>query len=319
MILKNKDYEYSKKTKNNGLLCFKEIDYHEAKEIVVKNHYSKKWNNSFGKINIGIFRDDVLLGVAVFGSLMNPNSYKNFNDDFNKDSIIELNRLWVDDILGKNTETVFLSACFKIIKRKYKNIYAVQSFADGRLGCGTIYKASNFKYYGAKESLFFENIETGETLHKVPLENTKRPLPFISKNLDYMNGKLKPFKVKTYRYIYPLKRNLKININELAYPKYDIGLTYIENYQHSLSCLIRVKIMLSSLPVSNNIIEKVDNFIWSNYEKSTILSEIEKQMKNESINWFKTVYIENKSNIKKISGLIDSEKKEEVKSYELDI
>ena len=173
MCRENFDYVI-KKSKNNGNLLIKEIDYDVAKKMVVKNHYSHTWNTSFGKINFGIYRGDKLLGCAVYGNLMNPKSTKSITDD---GEIIELNRLWVDDVLGKNTETMFLSATFTIIKNKYPEIVLVQSFADGRLGVGTIYKASNFGYYGKTTSRFFDN--GNETFHKVPLENTKRPKGFI--------------------------------------------------------------------------------------------------------------------------------------------
>lgn len=213
-------------------LCFKEIDYETSKEMIIKNHYSHKWNTAFGKINIGVFENDELLGVAVFGNLMNPNSFKNFNDDFEKDSVIELNRLWVDDRLGGNTETILMKASFDIIRKKYKHIKAIQSFADGRLGCGTIYKAMNFNYYGYSETLFYENIENGETYHKVPMENTARPDGMIKLNYMWVKKILKPFKVKTYKYIYPLYKDVKIKYQEQEYPKYDKGLVYLDDYEH---------------------------------------------------------------------------------------
>jgi hypothetical protein len=70
-----------KNSKNLGELIIKEISYSIAKEITIKNHYSKKWNTSFGKINFGIFRNERLLGVAVFGNLMNPNSWSKITDE----------------------------------------------------------------------------------------------------------------------------------------------------------------------------------------------------------------------------------------------
>ena len=48
-----------KKSKNNGNLLIKEIDYDVAKKMVVKNHYSHTWNTSFGKINFGILQNFV--------------------------------------------------------------------------------------------------------------------------------------------------------------------------------------------------------------------------------------------------------------------
>ena len=50
-----------------GVLVIKEIDKKIAKEIIIKNHYSHKWNTSFGKINIGIYQKDNIqcLGLQV--------------------------------------------------------------------------------------------------------------------------------------------------------------------------------------------------------------------------------------------------------------
>lgn len=50
---------------------------------------------------------------------MNPGSYTNFglND---KNEILELNRMWIDDELGHNAESILISNSFKIIKKKKK-------------------------------------------------------------------------------------------------------------------------------------------------------------------------------------------------------
>lgn len=220
-------------------LTFKEIDYSTTKEIIVKNHYSHKWNTAFGKINIGVFKDNRLLGVASFGNLMNPKSYKSIGTKLEANQIIELNRLWVDDELGGNTETILLSCSWQIIRAIYPEIKLVQSFADGRLGCGTIYKAASFGYYGYTESLFFEDITNGVTYHKVPTENTKRPNGMIKLNVKWCQGHLRPFIVKTYRYIYKLDKKCEIDLKELPYPKYDKGLEYIDNFEYNVRNIIR--------------------------------------------------------------------------------
>ena len=60
-------------------LMFKEIDYDTAKKMIIENHYSRTWGISFGKINVGVFYENELMGVASYGNLMNPKSYKRFN------------------------------------------------------------------------------------------------------------------------------------------------------------------------------------------------------------------------------------------------
>lgn len=255
-------------------LIFKEVDYETAKEMIIANHYSHKWNTAFGKINIGVFINERLLGVASFGNLMNPKSYSKIGKDLQSNNVIELNRLWVDDELGKNTETTLLGACWKIMKSDYPEIKVIQSFADGRLGCGTIYKAASFKYYGFTESLFFENIETKETQHKVPMENTMRPDGMVKINSDMVIGKLVPFTVKTYRYIYLLDREIEISLKELPYPVYDKGINYIENYDvYSNTNTISRAFVLAKIFGYEKEFENIHNFI-----KTCNIEEVSKQV-----------------------------------------
>lgn len=297
--------EITKVSKNLGTLTMKEIDVQIAKDMIIKNHYSKKWNSSFGKINIGVFKDERLLGVAVFGNLMNPKSFKNISD-YGEGSVIELNRLWIDDELGHNAETILISSSFKIIKADYPIIRFVQSFADGRLGCGTIYKASNFKYFGYEETLFFEDKETGEVFHKVPLENTKRPLGFLGKNARYLTNKLKPFKVKTYRYIFPLYKKDVVKLKEHPYPAYDKG-TIESDYEHPNSLIARLALMYKEIEMDSlwdaciSLLEKrgIDG-----YEITELLL---KQYKNQSVVWYIDEYLPNnkKKLIETIKGALN--------------
>jgi hypothetical protein len=255
-------------------LSFKEVSYEIAKDMMLKNHYSHKWNTSFGKINIGVFENDILYGIASFGNLMNPKSFKNINKDFTQDNVIELNRLWVDDHLGKNTETILLSVSWKIIREKYPEIKAVQSFADGRLGVGTIYKASNFNYYGYTETLFYENVKTKEVFHNVPFDNTMRPDGMIKLNGMLIRNELKSFLVKTYKYIMPLYKNVKIDLEQLEYPKYDKGLEYVET---NLKPNTMARSFILSYILDYN--EYYDILDWAKKNKEIILSSLS----NESI------------------------------------
>lgn len=234
----------TKQTKHMGTLIFREVDRQTAKEMIVKNHYSHKWNTQFGRINIGVFKEERLLGVAVFGFMMNPNSYKSIAN-IKKNEIVELNRLWIDDELGHNAETIMLGACWKILRVDYPHIKLVQSFADGRPGCGTIYKAANFKYYGYHKTLFFHNEADGTTLHKASLENTARAKLFLRESKHYLDGDLKPFRVKTYRYIYPLQK-CEIYLKEQPYPEYNKGEIPVPDYQHSIPLLARLWIMYNA-------------------------------------------------------------------------
>ena len=219
-----------KHTSSLGSLVIKVIDKSLAKEMVIKNHYSHKWNDGgFGKFNFGIFKIDEpnkCLGCSVFGYMKNPKA-KIFEHPNPHAWICELNRLWVDYTLGKNTETIFISASIKLLRKLDPNIVAVQSFADGRLGCGTIYKAANFKYYGFHHTRFLKNIRTSEMVHEQLFTNTTSPKGYIRNNIACLLGDMEGFPVRTYRYIYPLSKHFRFKLPELPYPEYNKGIIKI--------------------------------------------------------------------------------------------
>lgn len=274
--------EIIKHTKTLGTLIIKPIEKQIAKEFIVKNHYSHKWNDSFGMMNFGIFRDnsDKCLGVAVFGRMMNSYSFKSISDDLEKDEILELNRLWVDDCLGHNAESLFIGACFKILRSEYSEIKAVQSFADGRLGVGTIYKATNFKYFGVHRTVFYENTVTGEITHNVIMTNSKS-IGIIRMNRQWCEGNLKPFEVNTYRYIYPLKK-ISFKLKEKPYPEYSKGKEYLTEYRHNIRLIYRALCLAYILDFSDDF-EVLKNWILNNQSMEEIQSYMNLALQNKYI------------------------------------
>lgn len=136
----------------------------------------------------------------------------------------ELNRMWIDDCLGHNAETVLIGASLKLLRQADKNIVAVQSFADGCLGCGIIYKAANFKYYGFHYTRFLENIRNGEMTHEQIFTNSTNQSGYIRSNVGFLLNDYKIYTVRTYRYIYPFCRHFKFKTSELPYPEYNKGM-----------------------------------------------------------------------------------------------
>ena len=113
--------------------------------------------------------------------------------------------------------------------------------------------------------MFFQELGSNKSHHKVPFENTARPDGMIKLNTMYIQGKLKPFKVKTYRYMYILDRDIKIKLEKLDYPKYDIGMIELNDYIHSENIIIRAWVLANVL----------------NYTEKEILNEY---IKNSSVN-----------------------------------
>lgn len=219
--------EVYKETSTLGRLLIKPINKSLAKEIIVKNHYSHKWNDgSFGVFNFGIFHADEsgrCLGVAVYGYMKNPKA-KIFIHPNPKAWMCELNRMWIDDELGHNAESILIAASIKLLRRLAPNLVAVQSFADGRLGCGTIYKAANFQYYGFHLTKFLRNTRSGEVVHQQIFTNSRSQSGFLRANVSMLLGDFEVFEVKTYRYIYPLDKHFRFIRPQKPHPVYDKGI-----------------------------------------------------------------------------------------------
>lgn len=135
-------------------LHIKKISNDVAKTIIVDNHYTHKW--TICSLALGIFdktiTDDFidepkLLGVIVFGPTAGGNVSKSVSSLLTTSNLWELKRLWVDDVLGKNTESWFISQSIKYIKQNHTEIKCLISYADPDAGhIGIIYQATNWLY-----------------------------------------------------------------------------------------------------------------------------------------------------------------------------
>ena len=223
------DLQVLKNTSALGSLIIKLVPKAEAKAMIIENHYSHKWcDGGFGKYNFGIFRaeePDKCLGVAVYGYMKNPRA-KIFTHPNPRAWMCELNRMWIDDTLGHNAESVLIAASIKLLRKIDPDVVAIQSFADGRLGCGTIYKAANFRYFGFHYTKFLRNRRTGEITHEQILTNTTSA--YLRANMAYLLGDFEVLVVKTYRYIYPLCKHFRYCGKEKPYPQYEKGFTLTE-------------------------------------------------------------------------------------------
>ena len=142
----------------SNCFCVKEIIRDLAYEIIEKNHYSKKGDSiAHNQINLGVFVNDELLGVLQFGYAMNPVSMDKIVSQTKIDEYLELNRMWIDDKAGHNSESRAISYAIRFIRSKWKKIKWIQSFADERCGMlGIVYQAANFKYFGFHIATFWK-------------------------------------------------------------------------------------------------------------------------------------------------------------------
>jgi len=199
----------------------KEIDRNLANDIIVQNHYSKKYfNNSY--IHLGVFNAQEIIGVLQYGHLLNNDSIKNIVNGAQKGEAIELNRMWIADNVGEYPESRAISYSLKYIRRKYPKIKWIQSFADERCGgFGIVYQACSFDYYGEHKNIFWEL--DGETFHNSIMTSEKAGKRGYNLLNDPKNKeRVIRHELRQFRYIKFLdqREKKKCLLKEQPYPKH---------------------------------------------------------------------------------------------------
>lgn len=258
-----------------GVLYFMECSREEAKRMIIDNHYSHKFICSFGEVNIGVYKDGRLVGVASYGRPLDYNS--------DTEELIELNRMWLSDELGRNAESILISVSIKMLRRLKPKLKFIQSFSDGRLGCGIVYQSANFKYYGFIESVFSID-EDGTQSHRMTIESLEYIDKFLSRMEQIAIGKTELLKVKTHRYIFELDKDVKYPKEEVPYPKEDGGYQKIKFHESLKTAFIRAYLLNKALGKDYNYYEDVLRKNVTDYEskltnyKSYVLKHIERQI-----------------------------------------
>lgn len=149
----------------------------DIREFIETHHYSKNINGCISDYCFKLMRNDEMIGAMFYGKLAMAGQYKRFSD--NIDDVIELRRLVCIDDTPRNTESYFIGKTLRWLKKNTK-IKIVVSYADQEYGhVGTIYKASNFEYWGFREGA--KKVKYNGKLYH---DRATRV---------YYNGELKPF------------------------------------------------------------------------------------------------------------------------------
>jgi len=200
----------------------KEIDRKLANDLIVKNHYSKKFYNAT-YIHLGVFICGELMGVLQYGYAMNPASCGSVVEGTQMDEYLELNRMWLDDKAKRNSETMALSYSLRYIRSKFPKIKWIQSFADERCGCfGIVYQAASFSFYGEHVSTFWT--VDGEVYHNSLMTRD----PKLSKSAKFLQDnkeRATSEELRQFRYIKFIDKRWKKKclLKEQPYPKYYNG------------------------------------------------------------------------------------------------
>tara|TARA_R100000234_G_scaffold118743_1_gene99864 strand:- start:279 stop:935 length:657 start_codon:yes stop_codon:yes gene_type:complete len=195
------------------------VDKAIAKKLIVANHYTHKWSSC--RYALGLFLDDEIQGVAVYGFPVGRQVVKSITPHLKNQDVLELTRLWLKDEAPKNSESFFIGQTFKWLKEN-TNTKVLISYADPMADhLGTIYQATNWLYQGNNTMLVKGYLHrlNGEWMHPrsvVAKYGTVKTSKLLEIDPEYERKELK----KKHRYIYILtdKREKKKILETLKHP-----------------------------------------------------------------------------------------------------
>ena len=134
----------------------KQISKDQCKQLLNDYHYLSKISKGFkSKYNLGLFKNDIIVGVIIFTGFPVPELVKGiYNlDRTDQDGFFELSRLVLSPEIQSTEHNIaswFVSKAIKNLKSDNK-VRAILSYADSAYHDGTLYRACNFKYYGLSD------------------------------------------------------------------------------------------------------------------------------------------------------------------------
>ena len=127
--------------------CYaREINYQTAANMVKTYHYAHRVPSIV--VAVGMYVDDTLAGSVTYGIPPNRNAL-GFCGEEHIQHGLELNRLYIHDWAGRNSESWLVGHSFKVLKQLHPEYYILISYADPiHDHIGYIYQATNWVYTG---------------------------------------------------------------------------------------------------------------------------------------------------------------------------
>jgi hypothetical protein len=196
----------------------KEISHQIAFKVIIEKHYlHRRCPCTF---SFGLFETDTneLVGCVIYGTPSSAPLRRGICGDNEKNNVIELTRLWIDDKVPKNSESYLISHTIPLVNKEI-----IVSFADSSQGhVGYVYQATNWYYTGLSAKRTNWTIE-GMDKHCQTIADK-----YTSKELKKLYGKKFTLvdRPRKHRYVYfncsKTRRRMllkKLNYKIEPYPK----------------------------------------------------------------------------------------------------
>ena len=195
-----------------------------AKKVCETRHYMRTYPQG-AKVNIALMDSDRLVGIVVFGySSQTDKKVAKLAYNIDRSQYLEMQRLWISDDYGHNTESFVLSPVLKKLQTDVGLQLLVTHAGGCKDDCGIVYQASGWLYFGAQPSSDFYLTEAGE------YKNIIAPMRFgrvDAKNKtpqqvgEELFGPGQIIYAHRYFYAYPLNKGMRRRLSkeQLPFPK----------------------------------------------------------------------------------------------------
>jgi len=193
-------------------------DYKAAKFAVMNWHYSKAMPTP-PLIKIGVWENGVFIGCVLFGRGANKNlgRFVGLGDT----EVCELVRVALSNHLS--TVSKIISICIKLLKKKSPKLRLIVSYADrNQSHDGVIYQAGNWVYNGETPNSYLYKDKNGRLWHQRQVSKSGyKPQYGEIRAVPKIDDCEKILQLSKHRYLYPLDRAMRKQIEPLAkpYPK----------------------------------------------------------------------------------------------------
>lgn len=188
------------------------LDYQTAMRVIIKNHYLHRKAPCSFAFALRELASDRLVGVIIYGTPSSAPLRSGICGASEKNNVIELTRLWVEDGTPKNTESFLIGNTLKMIDKEIVVSYA--EIEQGHLGI--VYQATNWIYTGLSAKRTNWTLE-GDKRHCQSIADKYTSKEIREKYGDKFSLKERPRK---HRYVYfrgTVRRRKELQ-SKLKYP-----------------------------------------------------------------------------------------------------
>ncbi len=151
-------------------LWVKPIPAKAGRRLCEAHHYLHSYPGG-AFLNLGVFAAHRLLGVLVLGA--GPTNLHRLFKCARNNEVACLARLWLDDRLGRNSESRVLGVVLRLLRKEQSTLKALVAYSDPSVGhTGMIYRAAGFLYLGESMAMPLYRLPDGSVHHSRSLAHS---------------------------------------------------------------------------------------------------------------------------------------------------